>query len=249
MSRRWLEDALHATGLRPGSRFPRDLIGDAVMQLPVSVEVLPRLSAHVIRQWLRQRGVHHVVSDADRALHGCLVARAGQGIVFLDASDEDSERRFTLAHEIAHFILDHLLPRLRALKVFGERILAVLDGERPPTREEMLSAVLERVRLGVQVHLMSRGADGVVCAWDVEESEQRADRLALELLAPAQAATAGLRRILGDADDLADQQERAAEHLADQFGLPADVAGSYVRLLLGGRRRRTSLSEEIFGRE
>jgi len=219
------------------------------MQLPVSVESLPGLCAHDVRQWLRQRGIYHGVSETDRALHGCLVARAGQGIVFLDAGDEEAERRFTLAHEIAHFVLDHLLPRLRALKVFGERILPVLDGERAPTREEMLSAVLERVRLGVQVHLMSRGLDGAVCAWKVEESEQRADRLALELLAPAQAAAAGLRRILGDTEDLADREERAVEHVAERFGLPAEVAGSYVRFLLGRRRRQPSLSEEVFGKK
>lgn len=249
MSRRWLEDALRTTGLQPGSRFPRDLMGDVVMQIPVSVEVLPSLSAHAVRQWLRQRGVHHAVSDADRALHGCLVARAGRGVMFLDAGDEEAERRFTLAHEIAHFILDHLLPRVRAIRVFGERILPVLDGARPPTREEMLSAVLERVQLGVQVHLMSRGPGGAVCAWDVEESEQRADRLALELLAPAQMATARLRRLLGDAEDLSGQEDRAAEHLAGVFGLPSDVASSYVRLLVGGRRRRPSLSQEIFGRK
>src|SRR2546425_5791755 len=106
----------------------------------------------------------------------------------------------------------------------------------------MLSAVLERVRLGVQVHLMGRGPDGAVCAWDVEESEQRADRLALELLAPAPLVTAGLRRVLGSAEDLTGHLERAAEHLAERFGLPADVTGSYVRLLLGGQRRRPSLS-------
>jgi hypothetical protein len=113
----------------------------------------------------------------------------------------------------------------------------------------MLSAVLERVQLGVQVHLMSRGPGGAVCAWDVEESEQRADRLALELLAPAQMATARLRRLLGDAEDLSGQEDRAAEHLAGVFGLPSDVASSYVRLLVGGRRRRPSLSQEIFGRK
>lgn len=235
------------TGLLSSSRFPRDLGGDLVMQLPVSIEVFTSLSAHAVRNWLRQRGVHHVVCDADRTLHGCLVARAGQAIVFLDAGDEETGRRFTLAHEISHFILDHLLPRLRALKTFGERILPVLDGTRPPTREEMLSAVLERVRLGVQVHLMSRGSNGAVCAWDVEDSEQHADRLALELLAPARAAMASLRRSLGAADDLTGQQELAAKHLAESFGLPADVASSYVRLLLGGRRGRLSLSEEIFG--
>ncbi len=245
MSPRWLDNALRITGLPPGSQFPRDLVRDAVMQLPLSVENLPRLSTQVVREWLRRRGVDHVVSDADRALHGCLVARAGQGIVFLDAGDDEAERRFTLAHETAHFILDHLLPRLRALKAFGESILPVLDGARPPTRQEMLSAVLERVPLGVQVHLMSRGPHGSVCAWDVEESEQRADRLALELIAPVRAATAILRRRTG-ASDPAGREERAADDLVETFGLPLDVANAYQHLLLV-RRRRPTLSEEIFG--
>jgi hypothetical protein len=217
------------------------------MQLPLSVEGLPGLSAHAVRKWLRKRGVHHSVSDADRALHGCLVARAGHGVVFLDADDEEAERRFTLAHEIAHFILDHLLPRLRALKVFGEGILPVLDGTRPPTRDEMLSAVLERVHLGVQVHLMGRGPDGAVCTWGVEESERRADSLALELLAPARRATARVQRLFGENQGVSGQEERAAEDLAELFGLPRGVASSYVRLLLRGRRRRLSLSDEIFG--
>lgn len=247
MSRNWLDEALRATGLRSESSFPRDLMADVVMQLPVSIVPLAGLSAHAVRRWLGQRCIQHEVSDTDRALHGCLVARAGQGILFINAGDEESERRFTLAHEIAHFILDHLLPRLRVLKVFGSRIRPVLDGERPPTREEMLSAVLDRVRLGVQVHLMSRGADGAVCAWDVEESEQRADRLALELLAPAHAATASLRRVIGETTEPAVQQERAAQHMSERFGLPANVADSYIRLLLDRRRRQPSLSEEIFG--
>jgi hypothetical protein len=167
--------------------------------------------------------------------------------LFLDAGDNEHERSFTLAHEIAHFVLDHLLPRLRAQKVFGERILPVLNGERAPTRDEMLSAVLERVQLGVQVHLMTRGPNGAVCAWNVEESEQRADRLAVELLAPARAAIAGLRKILSNTEERASQQEQVTKELGDRFGLPASVAESYARSLLGIRHRRVRLSEEIFG--
>ena len=247
MSRRWLDEALLATGLRAGSRFPRDLMADVLMRLPVTFETLPYLTVQTVRRWLQQRQIRHEVSPGDRSLHGCLVARAGQGIVFLDAHDEEPERRFTLAHEIAHFILDHILPRLRALKVFGARILPVLDGERPPTREEMLSAVLERVCLGVRVHLMNRGPTGVICTWGIEESEQRADRLALELLAPAHAATAGLRQVLGRAENLNDQVTHAAGYLADRFGLPTAAAAFYVTLLLGRNRTAPSLSEEIFG--
>jgi hypothetical protein len=169
--------------------------------------------------------------------------------VFLDGEDNDSERRFTLAHEIAHFILDHLLPRLRALKIFGERILPVLDGRRAPSQEEILSAVLERVQLGVQVHLMSRSPKGAICTWEVEESEQRADRFALELVAPGQTVIGELRQVLSDADRLDGQVGRAADYVAERFRLPPDVATSYVQLLLGSTRKTLTLTEEIFGRE
>ncbi|WP_437303832.1 ImmA/IrrE family metallo-endopeptidase [Sorangium sp. So ce388] len=187
------------------------------------------------------------MSDSDRELHGCLVARGGQGFVFLDGADEEAERRFSLAHEIAHFVADHLLPRARALEVLGESILPVLNGDRAPTPEERLAAVLTRVHLGVQVLLMGRGPGGAVCTWDVAESEQRADRLGLELLAPADVAMASLQSVLGEVEEPSQHDElRAAEHLAERFGLPADKAGSYVGLLLS--RRRRPLSVEIFGR-
>jgi hypothetical protein len=222
-------------------------MADVSMRLPVSVVSLSRLSAHGVRRWLDGRGIQHQVADADRALHGCLVARSGRAIVFIDADDDEAEARFTLAHEIAHFILDHLLPRLRVLKVFGERIRPVLDGERPPTPEEMVSAVLERVSLGLQVHLMSRGPGGAVCAWDVEESEQRADRFALELLAPAQHVIGALRGQLGDFDEITGQKDEAAQYIAERFGLPGHVAASYVRHLVGKRRPRPKLSEMLLG--
>jgi hypothetical protein len=219
------------------------------MQLPVSIDILPDLSSRVVREWLSRRHIEHRVSDVDRPLHGCLVARAGQGIVFLDANDHEPERRFTLAHEIAHFILDHLLPRLRALKVFGSRILPVLDGKRAPSQEEILSAVFERVQLGVQVHLMNRGPKGAICTWDVEESEQRADRLALELLAPGHATVAELREVLGEADNLGARVGRAVDYVSERFGLPGDVAAKYVQLLLGGQRKPLSLTQQILGRD
>lgn len=246
MSRSWLEDALRMTGLQSDGRFPRDLLADASMHLPVSVVPLPRLSAHAVRRWLEDRSIQHQVAEADRALHGCLVARAGKAILFIDADDDEAESRFTLAHEIAHFILDHLLPRLRILKAFGERIRPVLDGERAPTPEEMVSAVLDRVNLGLQVHLMSRGPGGAICAWDVEDSEQRADRFALELLAPGHNVVAALRAQLGEFE-LVDRQDEAAQYIAARFGLPGHVAASYVRHLAGKGRPRQRLSEMLLG--
>jgi len=53
--------------------------------------------------------------------------------------------------------------------------------------------------------------------------------------------------VIGETAEPAVQQKRAAQNLSERFGLPADVADSYVRLLLDRRRRQPSLSEEIFG--
>jgi Zn-dependent peptidase ImmA (M78 family) len=39
------------------------------------------------------------------------MARAGHGFISLDGSDADDERRFSLAHELAHFLLDYQDPR------------------------------------------------------------------------------------------------------------------------------------------
>ncbi|CAN96315.1 hypothetical protein predicted by Glimmer/Critica [Sorangium cellulosum So ce56] len=242
-----MDEALRTSKLRLGSRFPRDLRADVDMYLPVTTEVMPGLTVSAVRSALQRRKIEHHVSDSDRELHGCLVARGGHGFVFLDGADGEAERRFSLAHEIAHFIADHLVPRARALEAFGEPIRPVLNGERAPTRDERLSAVLARVPLGVQVLLMARGPGGAVCTWDVAESERRADRLAFELLAPAAAAMASVQGILGDVEDPSHHDQRqAAEHLASQFGLPVTEACSYVYLLLS--RRRRPLSVEIFGR-
>lgn len=243
----WLRDAVLASALPEAVAFPRSLADDIHLSLPLSVEPISRLSTHGIRTWLRALGIRHDVA-ADRRLHGCLVANAGAGVVFVDSEDDAAEQRFTLAHEASHFVLDHQIPRQRALRAFGESILPVLDGERPPTPEEALSAVLDRVPIGLQVHLMGRDARGGIADWSVEESEQRADLLALELLAPAKAASRELRLALGTgSDDLRSHAEEGTEVLARHFGLPPRVARSYCDLLASRNRRRRRLSDELLG--
>ena len=246
MRQGWLDEAIRVSGLGAGVEFPRNLLKEVSLGLPLAVTSLPGLSTQRIRDWLADREIHHPVSERNRLLHGCLVAQSGHGFVFVDADDDECERRFSLAHEVAHFVLDHLLPRIRALQCLGERIRPVLDGERLPTHEEMFSAVLERVRLGLRVHLMSRDGRGGVCSWEVEDSEQRADQLAFELLAPAELAVVALRDrdrptgLLGE--------EEGTERIARDFGLPNPVANDYVRLLLARYQRRPTLSEQLFGR-
>jgi hypothetical protein len=202
---------------------PRDLVQTVSLALPVAVVFVPALTMERIQTWLAQRGIPYCFDCASRRLRGCLVAAGGHGLIFIEGADPADERRFTLAHEIAHFLIHYQHPRERALRRLGPRILPVLDGLREPTAEERIDAVLAGCPLGVYTHLLERSGDAGALA---AGAESEADRLAWELLAP-----------------LADMRRIAPEHwetvLQTRFGLPAAEAARYAKWLryrLGGPR-------------
>ncbi|RKG90924.1 ImmA/IrrE family metallo-endopeptidase [Corallococcus terminator] len=234
----WLREALEQSGLPPPESFPRDLAFEAPLALPVSLEGLRGLTSEKVRQWLAKRGSNQEIAYHD--MHGCMVARAGKGIVFFDEEDDANEQRFTIAHELGHFVLDHLQPRLRALRFFGETIQGVLDEKRPPTREEALTAALDGIPIGIQIHLMDRGPSGAIGTGRVAKSEQRADRLALEWLAPTKLA----RKIMRDGP-VAEEELRLERY----FGLPTSKAHAYARALRREEGRSRFSIASFFGDE
>jgi hypothetical protein len=229
---RWLEDEAtafwHAAGEPPP--FPRDLETPVVWALPLLVQPLPGLRVDGVRAWLEQAAIPVGVPGPNRPLHACLVACGGRGAVLLDADDPDDERRFSLAHEVAHFLIDYLALRRRVLDRLGPEAAEVLDGRRPPTLDERVGALLTGVKLGVHTHLLHRSHDGSIGCGRVMAAESRADRLALELLAPDDAVRAALERHgpSGHPDELA---ERTVELLVEVFGLPLAAATPYGRWL------------------
>jgi hypothetical protein len=210
--------------------------------LPLLIIKLPRLGVGMIRQWLSERGVRVGALAPDRGLRGGLFARGGVGVVFLDGMDTDDEARFSLAHEVAHFLLDYIVPREAALHAFGDRIREVLDGVRPPSPEERLSAVLKRVTLGLFTHLMDRDEFGQIARSGVLDSEDRADRLAIELLAPRAAVLADARRRRIGLGNSASAAELAAI-LVGKYGLPHPCALRYAQHLLERNRGRISFRD------
>ena len=209
--------------------YPRDLEEAVLWVLPLAVVKMPRLRVHDVSVRLRGYGVR-LSGGPDRRLRGCLVAYGGKGCVVLDGTDPANEQRFSLAHEVAHFLVEYLQPRHQALAALGEGLLSVLDGERSPSVEERVHGVLAAVPIGVHVHMMDRRAaeDG---ASTVEEAESGADRLALELLAPRRDVR---RRLLGSGPHAgeAEEIEVAVRLLSQEFGLPVSVAASYARQIV-----------------
>jgi hypothetical protein len=210
--------------------YPCDIKTAITLTLPLEVYPVPALRVSDVHAWVRKANIAHRIPGRNRRLHGCLIAYRGKGTIFFDMQDPGDEQRFTLAHELAHFLRDYQAPRQRAITLFGKSILPVLDGDRPPTLPERLHAVLSTVPLGAMSHLMERPDEGLPTNM-VIDVEDRANRLALELLAPA----LPLQELMSSVTALRGFTVRLAfltRHLVVDYGLPGAIASSYARYLL-----------------
>jgi hypothetical protein len=200
-----------------------DVEAAVVWSVPLALVALPNLDARRARGWLAERGARLGDGDGERPLRGLLLAARGVGIVFLDGTLPPADRRFTVAHELGHFLLDYLEPRERVLRE-APSLLEVVDGRRSPTWTERAQALLARVPIGLHAHLLDRDPHGAA-APDVEVTEDAASQFALEMLAPWSAALAATRELVGDRRS--SHGELLAEvtaRLAERFALPLDRA-------------------------
>jgi hypothetical protein len=140
--------------------------------------------------------------------------------VFLDADDPPAERRFSLAHEIAHFLRDYWSSREKTTTRLGPAVAKVLDGDRQATPAERIQAILRNVPIAAFAHLLRRDESGRPLTPTEAAAEAAADRLAFELLAPEEA--------LGNSRD----QARLVDRLVDEFGLPPAPATRYAAILV-----------------
>jgi hypothetical protein len=206
------------TGTPPA--FPRDLEAAAAWAGRLTVLRREGLRASTVVEECRTRNLPAAFAGPDRPLRAALHCWAGVGLVFLDPTDPPDERRFSFAHELAHFLRDYLAPRRQAEHALGPTVLEVLDGFRPPTPDERLHAVLRNRPLTPHCNFMSRDPAGRPERDDDRRAEADADRLACELLASAE-----LLQAMTDRTEL-------NRRLTSEFGLPASVAAEYALQLL-----------------
>jgi hypothetical protein len=202
--------------------FPTSLRRSIARAVPLSVVLLPKLSVQAALQWLANCGLVCELPGEDRPLRACLVARKGHGVALIDGSDGDDEQRFSIAHELAHFLRDYGGLRQLILKRLGADALQVVDGERPPTAQERFHALLRNVPLGFHLHLMERDNDGKPLTSSIARAEDDADRLAYELLAPAENVLAEPPR----------SKQLLIRRLRESYGLPGLQAARYAGLLM-----------------
>jgi hypothetical protein len=198
--------------------FPRNIERAAMTALPVVIVKIPRLTTRAVLTWFEARSAVVKVPPSPEGMVGCLVAHRGKAVIFVDGTDNDQEQRATIAHEIAHFLRHYQSIRDRAIRTLGPSVVEVLDGDRPPTFAERAKSVLHDAPIGVHVHVLSR-VDRVDL---VAKVEREADELALELIAPFQAA----RLLLNGAPSSSPVAQRTA--LSRHFGLPEQCFHAYA---------------------
>lgn len=222
-------------------QFPRDLESAISWSVPLFVVRLPNLWVHDLENYLRQRRLAASMGVADRPLHGCVIGVRGKGFIVVDGTDGAREIRFTMAHEVAHFLLDYQEPRQCALERLGPEIEDVLDGQRSPTPAERVDGLLANAPLGLYAHFMHR-VGGEVAASAIVDAESEADLLGFELLAPEGEVWNAVPKNFWQCSFSA-RRSSLQRLLVRRFGLPNEAAQKYAAILSRSRFGGPSVRE------
>lgn len=224
------------TGL--GQDFPRPIEQAVALKLPVAIVKLPALNIETVHRWLSDKALACPAPKKKMDLFGCIYALRGKGILFVSGSDNALEQRFTIAHEVGHFVLDYLKPRDEQIRQFGKKIIEVLDGARTATTEERLRGILRGLKPGAHLHLLPRSvADQGQSSH--EHAEDDADDFGLELVAPRKTRDDLINNLLGEQQSEAD----IMDELVAYFGIPHYAFSEALRKKL--KVRHPSFIEQI----
>lgn len=199
----------------------RDVEAAVVWASPVVIVSMPHLQLASANRWLSDHGAPSL-PDGSGELRGLLVAWRGYAAIFLDGTMTSAERRFTLAHEHGHFLIDYQLARQRIARDAPD-LLGVIDGRRPATDADRAKASLARVPIGLHTHLLHRDDHGGV-GGATTASEDDASLYALELLSQWDSLLRFLRSLALPSGAYGKRVAAASAAVASEFGLPYDAA-------------------------
>lgn len=213
---------------RAGGRggFPADIGYAAMSALEVYVEEVAGLTTGAVDRRTVSIGSATPGSIGERALHGCLLVGRNGAAIFVEKNDGKLEKRFTIAHEVAHFILEIQRFQERAARKLGPDFIDVLQGIREATPAERVDAWLHNVRADTFVHFMDRTPSGGYGCVRIRDAECNADDLAVEILAPRLELTDALSSLgrTGFSESINMAQRIAVQ----RFGLPATISQWYA---------------------
>ncbi len=152
-------------------------LGELVRNQNVTCTELANLSMHTAMSYLLKRGglTELFENPSVDALAGFLYANSHFGSIFVEKSDRLTRRRFSIAHELGHYLL-HFQPLLVTIEEEEEAFVEVFE-----LFPKMDSDIEPDVLPTGKLNLFGIEEDMVI---DFERMEREANQFAVELLMP-----------------------------------------------------------------
>jgi len=240
-TRYWADWFWKRAGGRPG--FPVDISYAAMCALEVYVEEVDYLTVVTAASRIEGVGIGPHDGIGGRRIHGCLAVGRRGAAILVEKNDDEAQKRFTIAHECAHFILEVRMNQERARIRLGHDFSGLLRGLREATPIERIDARLHNVRSDALLHFMDRTATGGYGCGRIHEAECLADDLAVEILAPRVELIESLSSFgpMGFSESLS-----AARRIAERrFGLPETIAKWYANRVVWQLKGGPSAAERF----
>lgn len=213
-----------------GPVFPVDIGYAAMCALEVYVEEVADLTTGAAVSRSKHFNAQDHENIGERRIHGCLIVGRSGAAILVERNDNEREKRFTIAHEAAHFIVEVRRLQERAACKLGHDLTDVLHGIREASPTERIDAWLHNVRADGFVHFMDRTPSGEYGCVRTKDAERLADDLAVEILAPRSALIESLSSF-GRMDF--SESLITARHVAERrFGLPSIIAEWYANRIV-----------------
>ena len=228
---------------RAGGRFsyPADIAYAAMCALDVYVEEVAGLTPVRAAAYVGREGLWILDGADERSLHGCVIIGRSGAAILVEKNEDEAEKRFTVAHEVSHYILEVKQRHNRAADVMGQEFTDTLYGLREATPTERIDAWLNNTHSDALAHFMDRAPGGGYGCSRTLEAECVADDLALEILAPRSELMAAISSV-GFSESL-----KAARRISEgRFGLPEGVAERYASRIVWQMKGGPSTAE-LFG--
>jgi Zn-dependent peptidase ImmA (M78 family) len=204
-----------------------DIVSAVNDTLTINLILIKNLSIKKMEDWLISIGKYENFGIDDRSLHGFLMIKNGNICMFVEESEDQSQQRFTVAHEVSHYLLDYQLPKERAILALGKEIEDVLNGNLPPTDTQLALSVIKGVNISPYTFMIEKNGNGSFFNWSNFNSENEADYLAMELLAPR-------ARIVNETFSSIKRRSysqfirKSEEILISHYKIPPDIARHYA---------------------
>lgn len=166
------------------SDYPRKIEEAVLRNFPISIVKIETLAYEPLKCWFEERELFNVLPTFSGNLLGAIFAFKGNALLFVEATLPSQELRYTIAHEVGHFLFDYHFKRKRVQETVGVNAEEILDGTRVASLGERVDAILLGVDLKPYYHLLAEQKCISISRGQIESAEDNADFLADELIAP-----------------------------------------------------------------